>query len=72
MHFVLLAQSFFMKKFLFPVMLIAIGIAFYEQSMPHPNQIITAISFVVFMVCLMFLGSKIPNKNPDTKHEERG
>ncbi|NMH27285.1 hypothetical protein [Flavobacterium silvaticum] len=58
-----------MKKFVYPVMLIAVGIAFYEQSLNHPDQIITAISFVIFMVCLMFLGSKIPSKNPDSEDE---
>ena len=57
-----------MKKLFLPLMIIAAFFAFYEQSKPHPNQIISVGCMVVFMFGLMRLMSKVPSKN----HEEEG
>ena len=50
-------------------MLIAAGIAFYEQTKPQPNLYITVISIAVFMIGVMWFSSKIPSKNPENNDD---
>ena len=54
-----------MKRLLIPVMIIAIFIAFYEQSSEDKNVYIMIIAIVVFMFGMMRLSSKTPSKNQD-------
>ena len=59
-----------MKKFLLLIMIVAIFIAFYEQSTANPNVIITCLALVVFMFGMIKLSSKIPPKDTDDDHKE--
>jgi hypothetical protein len=52
-----------MKKLLLPIMIIAILIAFYEQSLEKKNSYISVISIGVFMFGMMKLSAKTPSKN---------
>lgn len=56
-----------MKKFLLPIMCIAIFFAFYEQTKPQPNIIITVIAIAVFMFGMIQLMAKVPSKKPEDK-----
>jgi hypothetical protein len=59
-----------MKKFLLPIMIIAIIIAFYEQSLEKKNVYIQVISIVVFMIGMMKLSAKVPSKNQDKEEDD--
>ena len=59
-----------MKKVLLPVMIIAIIIAFYEQSLEKKNVYIQVISIVVFMIGMMKLSAKIPSKNQEKEEDD--
>ena len=54
-----------MKKLLVPIMIIAILIAFYEQSLEKKNIYISVIAIAVFMFGMMKLSAKTPSKNQD-------
>jgi ABC-type Co2+ transport system permease subunit len=54
-----------MKKLLLPIMIIAILIAFYEQSSEKKNVYISVIAIAVFMFGMMKLSAKTPSKNQD-------
>ena len=54
-----------MKKLLLPIMIIAILIAFYEQSLEKKNVYILVIAIAVFMFGMMKLSAKTPSKNQD-------
>ncbi|WP_269685460.1 hypothetical protein [Flavobacterium lacustre] len=54
-----------MKKFLIPIMIIAILVAFYEQRSQDKNVYITVIAIAVFMFGMMRLSAKTPSKNQD-------
>ena len=54
-----------MKRLLIPIMIIAIFIAFYEQSSDDKNVYIMIIAIVIFMFGMMRLSSKTPSKNQD-------
>ena len=54
-----------MKKILIPVMIIAILIAFYEQSKADSNVYITVMAVVIFMYGMMRLSAKTPSKNQE-------
>lgn len=58
-----------MKKLLLPIMIIAILIAFYEQSLEKKNSYILVIAIGVFMFGMMKLGAKTPSKNQDKEDE---
>lgn len=58
-----------MKKVLFPMMIIAIVVAFYEQSLDKKNVYIQVISIVVFMIGMMKLSAKVPSKNPEKEED---
>ncbi len=56
-----------MKKFLLPIMAIAIFFCFYEYSKPNPNIYIVLIAIAIFMFGMMKLMSKVPSKKPEDK-----
>jgi preprotein translocase subunit YajC len=58
-----------MKKFLIPIMIIAILVAFYEQRGQDKNVYITLIAIAVFMFGMMRLSAKTPSKNQDKEEE---
>ena len=55
-------QLISMKKFLIPILIIAILVVLYQQSLVIPNLYITSIALVIFMFSMMKLNSKIPSK----------
>lgn len=59
-----------MKKILIPIMIIAIIIAFYEQSKEEKNTYITIIAIVIFMFGMMRLSAKTPSKNQEKEEED--
>jgi hypothetical protein len=59
-----------MKKVLLPIMIIAILIAFYEQSLDKKNVYIQVISIVIFMIGMMKLSAKVPGKNQDKEEKD--
>jgi FtsH-binding integral membrane protein len=59
-----------MKKLIFPVLVLAVAAAFYEQNTPQPNIWITVISIIVFMLGMMWLSSKTPSKNQHKEDDE--
>lgn len=58
-----------MKKLLLPIMILAIVIAFIEQSKEDKNNYILLISFVVFMFGMMRLSAKTPSKKQENSEE---
>jgi hypothetical protein len=58
-----------MKKFVIPIMIIAIMVAFYEQQKADKNIYILAVAIGVFMFGMMNLSTKTPSKNQDKKEE---
>ncbi|WP_415579849.1 hypothetical protein [Flavobacterium longum] len=54
-----------MKKLMVVLVILAIGVAFYEQSKPHPNVYITVAAVVVIMYGAMRLSAKIPGRKDD-------
>ena len=59
-----------MKKLLLPIIIIAILIAFYEQSLEKKNVYILVIAIAVFMFGMMKLSAKTPSKNQDKEEED--
>jgi hypothetical protein len=58
-----------MKKLMILLMIMAIGLAFYEQSKPEKNVYIIAIALVIFMFGMMRLSAKTPSKNQEKEDE---
>jgi nitrate/nitrite transporter NarK len=58
-----------MKKFLIPVMIIAISVALYEQVKVEKNIYVMVVAVVVFMFGMMQLSAKTPSKNQDKEDE---
>ncbi len=54
-----------MKKLLIPLIIIAIGYAIYEQSLPNKNVWILSICIAIGMFGIMIFSSKLPSKNQD-------
>lgn len=44
-------------------MLLAIGVAFYEQTTEDKNVYVMVVAIVIFMMGMMRLSSKTPSKN---------
>lgn len=59
-----------MKKILLPIMIIAIIIAFYEQSLEKKNIYVQVISILIFMFGMMKLSAKVPSKNQDKDDDD--
>ena len=58
-----------MKKLLLPIMIIAILIAFYEQSLDKKNVYISVVAIAVFMFGMMKLSAKTPSKNQNKEED---
>ncbi|WP_035671077.1 hypothetical protein [Flavobacterium sp. 83] len=58
-----------MKKFLIPIMVIAIIVALYEQVNAEKNVYVMVVAIVVFMFGMMQLSAKTPSKNQDNEDE---
>ncbi|MFV8370629.1 hypothetical protein [Flavobacterium sp. LB2R40] len=58
-----------MKKFIIPIMIVAITVALYEQVSAKKNVYIMIVAIVVFMIGMMQLSAKIPSKNQDKEEE---
>lgn len=58
-----------MRKFIIPIMVVAITIALYEQVSAEKNVWILVIAIVVFMMGMMQLSAKTPSKNQDKDDE---
>ncbi|MCL6460376.1 MAG: hypothetical protein I4O51_00690 [Flavobacterium micromati] len=54
-----------MKKFIIPIMIIAIVVALYQQTSADKNIYIMVIAIVIFMIGMMQLSAKTPSKNQD-------
>ena len=59
-----------MKKIIILLMVLAIGVALYEQSSSDKNIYVMVIAIVVFMMGMMKLSSKTPSKNQDKKEDD--
>ena len=59
-----------MKKILIPMMIVAIIIAFYEQSKADKNIYVIAIAIVIFMYGMMRLSAKTPSKNQEKEDSD--
>lgn len=64
------ADTVDMKKFMILLMLLAIGVAFYEQTSADKNVYIMVIAIVIFMMGMMKLSSKTPSKNQDKEEDD--
>ncbi|MFV8323419.1 hypothetical protein [Flavobacterium sp. LB3P21] len=58
-----------MRKFIIPIMVVAISVALYEQVSAEKNVYIMVIAIVVFMMGMMQLSAKTPSKNQDKEDE---
>ena len=59
-----------MKKFLIPMMIVAIIIAFYEETKAQKNIYIICIAIAVFMFGMMRLSAKTPSKNSEKDEDD--
>lgn len=64
------AKNYIMKKFLIPIMIVAFGVAFYEQSQEKSNLYILIIAIVIFMYGMLKLSAKTPSKNEDNLEDD--
>lgn len=58
-----------MRKFIIPIMVIAITVALHEQVSAEKNVYIMVLAIVVFMMGMMQLSAKTPSKNQDKEDE---
>ncbi len=59
-----------MQKFVILIMVLAIGVAFYEQTSADKNIYVMVIAIVIFMMGMMRLSSKTPSKNQDNNEDD--
>lgn len=59
-----------MKRLFVPIMIIAIMVALYEQSLDDKNVYIMVIAIVVFMYGMLRLSAKTPSKNQDKNEDD--
>ena len=58
-----------MKKFIIPIMIVAILVALYEQVNAEKNVYMMAIAIAVFMFGMMRLSAKTPSKNQNKEED---
>nr|WP_315207915.1 hypothetical protein [uncultured Flavobacterium sp.] len=58
-----------MRKFIIPIMVLAITVALYQQVSAEKNVYVMVIAIVVFMMGMMQLSAKTPSKNQDKEDE---
>lgn len=51
-------------------MVIAIGVAFYEQTKPDKNVYLIVMAIIIFMYGMMRLSAKTPSKNQDQEEND--
>ncbi|SHL91846.1 hypothetical protein SAMN05443543_10728 [Flavobacterium flevense] len=51
-------------------MLLAIAVAFYEQTANEKNVYVTVVAIAVFMFGMMQLSAKTPSKNQEKQEED--
>ncbi|WP_026729263.1 hypothetical protein [Flavobacterium denitrificans] len=59
-----------MKTFKILIMILAIGVALYEQVSDKKNIYIMIVAIVVFMYGMMQLSAKTPSKNQDKDEQD--
>ena len=59
-----------MKKIVFPLIIIAITIALYEQSKEDKNVYLIVVAIVLFMYGMIRLSAKTPSKNKDNNNDD--
>ena len=59
-----------MKAFKILIMILAIGVALYEQVSDKKNIYIMIVAIVVFMYGMMQLSAKTPSKNQDKDEQD--
>ncbi|WP_115887325.1 hypothetical protein [Flavobacterium cutihirudinis] len=59
-----------MKAFKILIMILAIGVALYEQVSEEKNIYVMIIAIVVFMYGMMQLSAKTPSKNQDKDEQD--
>lgn len=59
-----------MKKIIVPIMIVAILVAFYEQSIDDGNRYIMIVAFVIFMYGMLRLSAKTPSKNNEKNEQD--
>lgn len=59
-----------MKKIITIIMLVAIGVAFYEQTTDDKNVYVGVIAMAIFMFGMMQLSAKTPSKNQEKEKED--
>ncbi len=52
------------------IMVVAIGVAFYEQSKPEKNVYLMVMALIVFMYGMMRLSAKTPSKNQEKEEKD--
>ncbi len=52
------------------IMVIAIGVALYEQAKPEKNVYLMVIAIVIFMYGMMRLSAKTPSKNKEKEEKD--
>ena len=58
-----------MKRVLIPIMIMAIIMAFYEETKAEKNVYIIIVSIVIFMIGMMQLSAKTPSKNQEKEED---
>jgi hypothetical protein len=59
-----------MKRLMILIMVIAIGVALYEQAKPEKNVYLMVIAIVIFMYGMMRLSAKTPSKNQEKEEKD--
>ncbi len=59
-----------MKNLYWLIMVVAIGVAFYEQNSDEKNTIVMVIALGVFIFGLIKLSAKIPSKEQNKDDEQ--
>ncbi|WP_232726946.1 hypothetical protein [Flavobacterium sp. 1] len=59
-----------MQKFVILIMILAIGVAFYEQTSADKNVYVMVVAIIIFMMGMMRLSSKTPSKNQDNNEDD--
>ena len=62
-------ENVVMKKFTILLMVLAIGVALYEQTSADKNVYVMVVAIVIFMMGMMKLSSKTPSKNQDKEED---
>jgi uncharacterized membrane protein YoaK (UPF0700 family) len=63
------SENEMMKKFVILLMVLAIGVALYEQTSTEKNVYVMVIAIVIFMMGMMRLSSKTPSKNEEKEDD---